>query len=144
MSHGQGHAVGTVACGDASADFQSFQVEHRDGLFSADGDIGARTIWNNENTFRLAAQVEPFDFLTRSSIDHKQYVTSRVGDEDQLSIDTELEAIRVVRSIIDPTTPKTVTRIPTGGGPHEITASDDGKFAFVANYGARTASTRYR
>ncbi len=42
-------------------------------------------------------------------------------------------------SIIDPTTLKTVTRIPTGEGPHEIAASDDGKFAFVANYGARTA-----
>ena len=41
-------------------------------------------------------------------------------------------------SIIDPATLKTVTRIPTGEGPHEITVSDDGKFAFVANYGART------
>jgi len=41
-------------------------------------------------------------------------------------------------SIIDPATAKTVARIPTGEGPHEIAASDDGKFAFVANYGART------
>ena len=41
-------------------------------------------------------------------------------------------------SIIDPATLKTVARIPTGEGPHEITASDDGKLAFVANYGART------
>jgi YVTN family beta-propeller protein len=41
-------------------------------------------------------------------------------------------------SIIDPATLKTVTRIPTGEGPHEIAASDDGKWAFVANYGART------
>ena len=41
-------------------------------------------------------------------------------------------------SIIDPTTSKTVARIATGEGPHEIVASDDGKFAFVANYGART------
>src|SRR6266581_4037610 len=29
-------------------------------------------------------------------------------------------------------------KIPTGEAPHEIAASDDGKFAFVANYGART------
>lgn len=41
-------------------------------------------------------------------------------------------------SIIDPATATTVARIPTGEGPHEITASDDGKLAFVANYGART------
>lgn len=41
-------------------------------------------------------------------------------------------------SIVDPATLKTVARIPTGEGPHEITVSDDGKFAFVANYGART------
>jgi YVTN family beta-propeller protein len=41
-------------------------------------------------------------------------------------------------SIIDPATLKTVVQIPTGEAPHEITISDDGKFAFVANYGART------
>src|SRR5207248_2171102 len=41
-------------------------------------------------------------------------------------------------SIIDPANSKTVARIPTGEGPHEITASEDGKLAFVANYGART------
>jgi YVTN family beta-propeller protein len=40
-------------------------------------------------------------------------------------------------SIIDPGTLKTVAQIPVGEGPHEIAASDDGKFAFVANYGAR-------
>ncbi|HYL83285.1 MAG TPA: YncE family protein [Candidatus Angelobacter sp.] len=40
-------------------------------------------------------------------------------------------------SIIDPATLKTVSRIPTGEGPHEIVASDDGKLAFVTNYGGR-------
>ena len=41
-------------------------------------------------------------------------------------------------SIVDPATAKTVARITTGEGPHEIAASDNGKMAFVANYGART------
>lgn len=41
-------------------------------------------------------------------------------------------------SIIDPVTAKTVGRVPTGEAPHEIAASDDGKLAFVADYGART------
>lgn len=40
-------------------------------------------------------------------------------------------------SIIDPATLKTITQIAVGEGPHEIAASDDGKYAFVANYGAR-------
>lgn len=44
-------------------------------------------------------------------------------------------------SIIDPTTLKTVARIATGEGPHEIAASDDGKLAFVGNYGGRTPGT---
>jgi YVTN family beta-propeller protein len=41
-------------------------------------------------------------------------------------------------SIIDPANSKTVARLPTGEGPHEIAVSDDGKLAFVANYGGRT------
>ena len=41
-------------------------------------------------------------------------------------------------SIIDPATTKTVARITTGEGPHEVAVSDDGKMAFVANYGGRT------
>ena len=41
-------------------------------------------------------------------------------------------------SIIDPGTRKTVAKIPTGEGPHEIAVSDDGKMAFVANYGGRS------
>jgi len=42
-------------------------------------------------------------------------------------------------SIVDPASLKTVARIPTGEGPHEIAISDDGKVAFVGNYGARTS-----
>jgi YVTN family beta-propeller protein len=41
-------------------------------------------------------------------------------------------------SVVDPVTLKTVAQIPTGEGPHEIVASDDGKSGFVGNYGART------
>jgi YVTN family beta-propeller protein len=38
-------------------------------------------------------------------------------------------------AIIDPATLKVVTRVPTGEAPHEITASADGRLAFVCNYG---------
>jgi YVTN family beta-propeller protein len=39
-------------------------------------------------------------------------------------------------AIVNPQSAKVIARIPTGEGPHEVTASDDGKFAFVANYGS--------
>ncbi|MGC1382536.1 MAG: YncE family protein [Candidatus Acidiferrales bacterium] len=38
-------------------------------------------------------------------------------------------------AIVDPFTKQVVARIPTGNGPHEIAASNDGKFAFATNYG---------
>jgi len=40
-------------------------------------------------------------------------------------------------AIVDPVARKVLGRVPTGEGPHEVTASADGRFAFVANYGAR-------
>lgn len=41
-------------------------------------------------------------------------------------------------SIVDPATGKIVGHAATGEGPHEVTASTDGKLAFVGNYGAQT------
>ena len=40
-------------------------------------------------------------------------------------------------AVVDPVACKVVGRVPTGKAPHEVTASADGKLAFVANYGAR-------
>jgi len=40
-------------------------------------------------------------------------------------------------AIVDPHDGKVVGLVPTGEAPHEVAASDDGKLAFVANYGAR-------
>jgi len=39
-------------------------------------------------------------------------------------------------AIVDPTSLKIVARVPAGTDPHEIVASDDGKFAYISNYGA--------
>jgi len=38
-------------------------------------------------------------------------------------------------AIVDPATRKVVATIPTGVGPHEVAASDDGRWAYVSNYG---------
>jgi YVTN family beta-propeller protein len=37
-------------------------------------------------------------------------------------------------SVVDPTTLKVTGRVPSGPDPHEITASSDGRMAFIANY----------
>lgn len=38
-------------------------------------------------------------------------------------------------AIVDPAARKVLATIPTGAGPHEVTVSDDGKWAYVSNYG---------
>jgi YVTN family beta-propeller protein len=39
-------------------------------------------------------------------------------------------------AIVDPSTLKVVGRVPAGEDPHEVVASDDGKYAYISNYGA--------
>lgn len=39
-------------------------------------------------------------------------------------------------AIVDPVSLKVVATAPTGVGPHEVTVSSDGKWAFVSNYGS--------
>jgi YVTN family beta-propeller protein len=39
-------------------------------------------------------------------------------------------------AIVDPSTLKVVGRVPAGEDPHEIVASEDGKYAYISNYGA--------
>ncbi len=38
-------------------------------------------------------------------------------------------------AFVDPASMKVMTKIPTGEGPHEVAASEDGKLAIVCNYG---------
>ncbi len=40
-------------------------------------------------------------------------------------------------AIIDPGSLKVVGRVPSGGAPHEVVASDDGKFAYISNYNSQ-------
>jgi YVTN family beta-propeller protein len=44
-------------------------------------------------------------------------------------------------SIIDPTTLAVIARVPAGPDPHEVIASDDGKFAYISNYGGGSYNT---
>src|SRR6202162_395607 len=44
-------------------------------------------------------------------------------------------------SIIDPTTLAVIARVPSGPDPHEVIASDDGKFAYISNYGGGAYNT---
>jgi len=47
-----------------------------------------------------------------------------------------LEKSDKMMAIVDPGTLKVVARVPAGEDPHEIVASDDGKYAYISNYGA--------
>jgi len=38
-------------------------------------------------------------------------------------------------AVLDPATLNVVSRLPAGADPHEVVASDDGKMAFISNYG---------
>jgi YVTN family beta-propeller protein len=44
-------------------------------------------------------------------------------------------------SIVDPTTLAVVARFPAGPDPHEVIASEDGKFAYISNYGGGAYNT---
>jgi len=44
-------------------------------------------------------------------------------------------------SIVDPTTLTVVARFPAGPDPHEVIASEDGKFAYISNYGGGAYNT---
>jgi len=39
-------------------------------------------------------------------------------------------------AIVDPDSLKVVARLPAGEDPHEVVASDDGRYAYISNYGA--------
>ena len=47
-----------------------------------------------------------------------------------------LEKSDKTMAIVDPSTLKVVGRVPAGEDPHEIVASEDGKYAYISNYGA--------
>jgi DNA-binding beta-propeller fold protein YncE len=46
-------------------------------------------------------------------------------------------------AIIDPAAMRITAKVPTGDGPHEVVLSEDGKTAFVANYGAQTPGSSF-
>lgn len=43
-------------------------------------------------------------------------------------------------AIVDPATLQVLARLPSGPDPHEIIASDDGRFAYISNYGGLDSS----
>src|SRR6266568_3930301 len=93
VAEGPGEAVGAVAGGDAGGDFEGFQVEDGDDFFTGDGDIGARAIRKDENALGLAAEAEALDFLAGWRVEDDQLVAGEIGDEGELAIGSELEAV---------------------------------------------------
>lgn len=44
-------------------------------------------------------------------------------------------------SVVDPSTLKVTGQVPSGPDPHEVIASEDGRFAYISNYGGGTYNT---
>jgi YVTN family beta-propeller protein len=44
-------------------------------------------------------------------------------------------------AIVDPATLKVIAQVPSGPDPHEVVASDDGKLAYISNYGGGAYNT---
>jgi YVTN family beta-propeller protein len=44
-------------------------------------------------------------------------------------------------SLVDPSTLKVTGQVPSGPDPHEVIASEDGRFAYISNYGGGTYNT---
>jgi YVTN family beta-propeller protein len=61
----------------------------------------------------------------------------QAADEDRKPILLVLNKPAAKLLIVDPVAKKVIGEAPTGTGPHEVTVSEDGKLAIVANYGAQ-------
>src|SRR4051794_4536365 len=44
--------------------------------------------------------------------------------------------------IVDPSTLSIVARVPVGNDPHEVAVSDDGRIAYISNYGSGNTISR--
>jgi YVTN family beta-propeller protein len=44
-------------------------------------------------------------------------------------------------SVVDPSTLKVIGQVPSGPDPHEVITSEDGRFAYISNYGGGTYNT---
>jgi YVTN family beta-propeller protein len=80
----------------------------------------------NGSTIRLAISVAVLCLIA------PRLTTSAASDGGHLLV---LNKSENTLAIIDPTTFKVLARVPTGESPHELTASADGRLAFVCNYG---------
>ena len=77
------------------------------------------------NRFGLAAMLAVVTFLASGSL-------AKQATRASLLV---LNKTDNTLAIVDPVTLQVIGRVPTGEAPHELTASADGRLAFVANYG---------
>ena len=78
-------------------------------------------------------------FLSRLMV-YSAFVATAFAGAFTASAQTPSPALLVLEkgdeqlAIVDPASLKIVGRVPSGGAPHEIVASDDAKFAYISNY----------
>ena len=87
---------------------------------------------------KISKELTPASVLIAATISLFTVATYGQTSKPVLAVLNKAEATLV---FIDPVSMKVTGRVPTGDGPHEVVFSEDGKTAFVANYGAQTPGT---
>lgn len=77
--------------------------------------------------FVPAVVLWPFVFLLASS-----FASAQTPSPALLVLEKDDHSL----AMVDPTALRVVARVEAGPDPHEVVASDDGKFAYISNYGA--------
>ncbi len=78
-----------------------------------------------------------FVSLLVGSVARAQQSQSSASDQRLLILSKSAQLL----SIIDPSTLKSLAQVPTGPDPHEVVASDDGRRAYISNYGGGAYNT---
>src|SRR5215472_15637378 len=60
-----------------------------------------RAIWSNQDTFGLLAKIQPLYHFAYSSINDDKSIVSQIRNQNQLSIERELQPVRAVHLHIE-------------------------------------------
>src|SRR5208337_4270176 len=69
------------------------QIDDRDIIIRAAGDVGARTVGLHQDAGRATSKLDPFDILARADVEYRQISAAQRGDECPFAVECELQAI---------------------------------------------------
>src|SRR5207245_3601496 len=91
------HSVGAGAGFDAARFGQRLQIDDRDDVVSADGDVRVRAVRRDEDPFGTLSELQPLDLLARRRVDDDELAGVEIRDEHELAVRRELQPVRSLR-----------------------------------------------